>query len=286
VNDRAALLKLLRATQRLAEYVAAREGTYAALHLERLTMPMEPGIAEGFAIKPYGRGAQQLTRQNRRVNEYQAALISTYTDWAEDLADELDGIEDPIERDDAIEAALVALTLALSRLGRTAIPDLLALGLNGTGPSPRCLSDLAEMVEVNESYIGSSLVPTLRDRLHRALQDEAVLAAIGVGILGVLQSFQARVGAYAGAGWAAAQRGVADVAYQQGQAGEDGRIRWVVDEEAKHCPDCPECEGEYDSWDDMLDSTGGKMPGSGVQCASNCRCWLEVWNGSEWVRAL
>ena len=232
-----------------------------------------------------GAGAQRLRTWERETNAYQQALAAEYARWSRQLATDLEGAEDEEEQDEIITTALAALTLSLRRMGRENVIGGMTLGLGERPPTPQLLQEIAAQTQSNDLYIEGSLVPSLRDRLREALRDPEIVASGSAAILGVLTSMNARVESYAGGMWGAIQSGVGDVSRQAGEAGADERVYWEKDQLAKHCEDCLEHgDKEYESYDAMLAETGGKQPGAGVRCGSNCRCKLMVWGGDGWVR--
>jgi hypothetical protein len=56
-----------------------------------------------------------------------------------------------------------------------------------------------------------------------------------------------------------------------------------MDPFARHCGQCPILAREYDSWQAMVNATGGVLPGMGTDCDGNCRCHLEMLVGGLWV---
>lgn len=237
-----------------------------------------------------GVGAGKRRKWEKATNDYQSELAKAYEDWAEDLADDLveeEGTDE--ERDEVVEEALAVLALSLTRRGQDRIVAGGLLGAGKSPPSPQFLQRLASRVE---AYGGSveGLTLDLRRRIRTALSDPAVLATGAAAILGALMAVRARVErGGAGAMWSAIQEGVGETARDAEEDGTGGQVAWQRDEQAKHCQDCEEFgEDEfpgrtYESWDDMLAETSGRLPGE-VECSANCRCslWVEV-NG-EWTR--
>lgn len=251
------------------------------------TQQPEPDMTgnESFAANR-GTGAQKLRTWERATNAYQADLGAQYRKWSQRLATDLENADTDDERDEVIAAALLALAALLKQLGRENIPGAIDLGLGDHSPTAALLREVAAQLQANEGYIDGSLIPDLQHRLDSALRDPEIVASGAVAFAGILAGLDARVQSYAGTMWATIQAAVGDVARQAAEAGEDGRVRWALDPTVEnHCVDCLEYgDKEYESWDSLLGETGGRMPGSGVQCDGNCRCWLEIWNGQDWVR--
>uniref|UniRef100_A0A6M3KKJ3 Uncharacterized protein n=2 Tax=viral metagenome TaxID=1070528 RepID=A0A6M3KKJ3_9ZZZZ len=225
---------------------------------------------EEFALREFS-GPASLDKVVKRVNRYQRQLVSTYEDWAESTAAGLEAAA-PEDRDAIIAAAVATLIALLRQHGHQAIPEAAIVTAAGAGMTPRFLSQLGTMVSANDSFLDGSLGPSIADRLRQAVRDPAIMATGALAIVGALMALRARVAAYAGQAWAAGALGTGERATVMGRG-----VRWVLDDQAQHCDDCPRYAGFYPSFDDMLAQTGGAMPGAGVQCDGNCRCQLLEW---------
>lgn len=223
------------------------------------------------------------------TNAYQKALAALYEDWSRTLADDLEQAESDEERDAILAASLVVLAQEMRRLGRESISG--GMLLVTSTPSPALLADIAQMMANNEDYIDNSLVPDIRYRVQQGYFDPDVVATGAIAFLGILAAMQSRVESYAGTMWTTIQRASADEAVTGAETGElSGRVGWVRDAQAQHCDDCLEFgeDGEpgrvYDSYEDMLAMTGGRLPGQ-VRCSANCRCWIVVeFADGDWGR--
>lgn len=251
---------IAHALEELADALRELELLWSAPHCD----------AEEFALREFT-GPSSLDRVTKSVNRYQRLLVSSYEDWAEATAAELEAA-DPVEREAIATAAVATLIEMLSQQGHQAIPDAAIVAIGGVGMSPRFLSGLGTMVSANDSFLEGSLGPSVLDRLRTALRDPAVMATGALAIVGALMALRGRVGSYAGQAWAAGAWGTGEAATVLGRG-----VRWVLNDQAQHCPDCPKYAGFYPSFDDMLAQTGGAMPGAGVQCDGNCRCDLVEW---------
>jgi hypothetical protein len=241
-------------------------------------------VVETLADKRPGR-----RKWERAVNAYQGELGTLYDKWATALAASLAEAETDDEADEIIAVALLALAASMKEAGRDNITQGALLALGSTAASGAFLKTLGDRVEANDDYIDVNLLPDIRFRLQKGLQDPDIRASGAVAILGLLAAYQARVESYAGSMWTAMQEAQGETARVAEESGEGGRVAWQRDEQAQHCDDCieygeDEFPGrEYDSWDDMLAQTGNRIPGE-VQCSANCRCTLWVEVDGEWTR--
>lgn len=224
-----------------------------------------------------GAGSDKRREWEREVNAYQNELARTFEDWASELANDLAGSDE--EYDEILDAALLVLVGDLSDLGASNITKGAILGLGNTAPTPAYLGSLSSRLEANEGYIEASLLPDIRTAMLPAQFDALDAAAL----LALLVTFGGRVESYSGAMWTAMQEAQGVTAQEAQEAGEGGRVEWMLEEGAAHCDDCTDFAGVYDSWDEMMVTTGGRLPGE-VECSANCRCslWVEV--GDEWTR--
>lgn len=256
-------------------------------------------IDEQFALR-LKRGGPKWERS---TNAYEMELRQTYAGWADKTAAELSGVEDDATFQQRLEERVDELIAALILLGRRHLPEAHALGLAGQPASPRSTAELADAIAENERYLIESLGPGIIDKVDQRTKDEPLITADKVAMAGLLATFLARVGSYAGTHWATIMRGFGDRVKQQETAllvkmrqaaGVGVEIRadeatvpiiWRLDVSASHCRDCPDLAGIYESWDALMARTGGGTPGSGfTECRSNCRCWLEAKVGEGWGR--
>jgi len=233
--------------------------------------------AERFAdLRGVGKAGRR-PKAIEAVNAYQKALESEYADWAEDLASQLADADEG-DREALLAAALAALLLQLRAEGRKRITDAMMLALDGEPPTPEMLQALTDTIAENDRYLESSLIPAIRRKMEDALTDEDILTAIETGagddaLLGWLGTMTARTALYAGAWWKLFNHIVGR------KASENNReVIWYLDPSAKHCHDCPSWgspEGtHYESYEKMLEITGGMAPADGVECGGYCRCGL------------
>ena len=223
----------------------------------------------------------------RRTNEYQIALEQEYIDWYGKTAKQLAAEDDDGVREELLLAALLLLRARLVRLGRQKLPSAVTLGAGSTPLSPEAWAALQTEVENNEYFIATSLIPAIEQKTRTALEDDTIRDEASIG--GVFQAFLGRVSLYAGAYYHLVWKGWGEKIHEEERkATEKGepppRVRWVLDPDAKHCPDCIANAGSYESLDDMLMSTGGVMPGQGTQCDGRCRCRLEFESAGGWRR--
>jgi hypothetical protein len=223
----------------------------------------------------------------RATNAYELELRRTYQAWVDDTAKALAEIDDEQEFDEKLDEAVEALVAALVLLGRRGLPEAYQLGLADLPSSPQGIQELSEALVSNEDFLLNSFGPDVRSKMRQRVSEEPLIRTDKVSLAAVLATFLARVGSYAGAFWTLVQRGFGDRVRQD--PGEP-KVRWVLDARAKHCETClanGSVAGKvYDSFDDLLNQTGGALPAWGTRCDGNCRCWLEVQAKSgAWVRA-
>jgi len=222
-----------------------------------------------------GRG--RPTKQIQAVNEYQESLEDSYSDWADDFAEDIAKAEDDTARTAVIVAGLLALLGILQVLGRKSLPQAIDIALGDEAPTPELLRIIADIVAANEGYLKDSLIPDLQAKIEKALQDKDIQIALATGvgaeaIRGILGTMTARVGSYAGSAWMLHNMAVGAVATMKGKA-----IYWQRDHAAKSCDDCILYgDKEYKSMDALLLASGGRSPANGVICRSNCRCELTI----------
>lgn len=71
-------------------------------------------------------------------------------------------------------------------------------------------------------------------------------------------------------------------ARRQAKGSDDAPVRWVLDPLAQHCHECPLYQREYASMGELLNYTGGTLPGYGTTCDGECRCHLEELVDGRW----
>ena len=238
------------------------------------------GLEPSEGLESFAATGARPRKEVAAVNAYQAALESTYDEWAEDCAQQL-AEADEEDRSELLLLLLLLLLGRLRKLGEEYLPGAVNAALGDTPPPADVWARLAAAIAQNDDYLENSLLPALRLKLEAALADSDVLAAFRAGpaaaaaaLRGALATFAARVTSYAGEFWKLVNfsRGAAAAAQKR-------PIRAFLDAQAPHCDDCPQFHSEdgreYDSWDDYLAATGGRVPGQ-FQCAGNCRCWVEI----------
>jgi len=247
----------------------------------------------------FARGAARGRAYTQATDAYQASLQSQYDAWAAETARELAKV-DPDDEDAfrrKLDDRLAVGLLLLKKLGWFNIPAAFILGFGEpAGPDERRMVD--DEIAANDGYLETELFADIRGTLEGKI--DAVLLLLRYGdtgeavdtITGLLSSFRARVGRYAGQFWHAIQSGIvgrlkkpeAPGAPADPQAGK--RVRWVLDAGARHCVDCLEFAGEYNNIYALLAATRHILPGQGTKCSGNCRCHLEVEVSSgvwEWL---
>jgi len=219
----------------------------------------------------------------RATNAYELELRRTYQAWADDTARVLAETDDEQEFNEKLDEAVEALIAMLILLGRRKLPEAYQLGLAGLPSSPQGIQELSQALASNEEFLLNSLDPGVRAKVRQRTSDDPLIKTDQASLAAVFATFLARVGSYAGAFWALIMRAAVDRVRQRP---EEPRVRWVLDERAKHCRDCPRLASIYNNIEELLLTTGGHVPGSGgTECLSNCRCHLEFKKKESWVRA-
>lgn len=206
-----------------------------------------------------------------RTNQYEAELIRIYERWTAETAKRFIRAANTAARNTVVEDALLELEEELVNAGRKGLLDAMQLGSGDNELSPRGYEKLAEAITENEQYIANSLMPAIRIRMQVALNDEQFLRGGEVAIKGLLQSYNGRVGSYAGAYWRAIFAGVGNALSQEQ---DTRRVEWELDPAAEHCDDCIRNAGIYDSFDAL--ELGVGLPGERVRCRANCRCIVKI----------
>ncbi len=197
------------------------------------------------------------------ANAYRDGLKDLYNDWLKEVLDELANIEDEDGKSEYIVLALLSFGERVKELQRKRLLEAFDLGLAGDPASPEALVELAEYIELQESYVDDSLIPGLEEHFLGRLHD---MPEIGQEAFEESLSKRAyRVGLYAVGFWAVLQ------AAQAWISSPGRRCTWHLQPLADHCPDCPELAGEWTA------ATLPTKPGWGdTECGPGCRCWL-IW---------
>lgn len=219
----------------------------------------------------------------RATNRYQEELERAWSGWADAAAGRLAGAESEAEFEETLEEEVAAIVALLVALGRGNLQDATALGLDGVPASPELLQELSGKMTENEEFLRSSLGPAVETRVRASVREDPMMRDDAASLAALLGTFRARVSSYAGAFWALVMRGLIDKLRQDPDL-SIVPVRWVLDERAQHCPDCPRYAGAYDNIDALLTATGGAVPTENVQCDGNCRCHLEYLVKGRWVR--
>ena len=224
-----------------------------------------------------GGGPGRRSKSVEAVNAYQRELERAYRTWADDMASELAEAE-PDERDDLMAAALAALLASLRDEGRRRIAEAMRLAMGDDAPTAEVLQATADAIAENDRFLSDSLIPAIRAKLEAGLLDEDILTAIQSGdgddaIGGLLATLSGRAASYAGTWWMLYNQVIGRKTQESGR-----EVIWYLDPRAKHCEDCPRWgspEGTvYESYEKMLEITGGMAPADGVACGNYCRCGL------------
>lgn len=224
-------------------------------------------------------------RYETATNGYETALEDAYATWVKALGRTLSTkrILTPDEQKLEIGKALTDLQRTLQELGQENLPDALYVLGHNYVPSPDAFALMAEVLRENAKYIVETLIPDLRTKLERAVDE-------GADVIAVAQSLVARVRNLAGTYWTTIQHAIGDFAAQSETADDEVyECRWVCEKDKGSCESCLTFAGEYPSYNAMLEATRQCVPGYFVNspynsCWANCRCYLELKIKGVWVR--
>jgi len=224
------------------------------------------------------------TRYDHMTNDYKAALLDAYDSWVLWFKRELRDTSDPAELKRKIAEGAAGLIDRLRLVGQEHLPYAVnAIGVDDYVPSSDAWRMIADAIESQRADVEDRLVPFVINKLNTAVDE-------GTDLEAVAESCAPRVSEYAGHLWIVIQRLVGDFA-SQAAARDDliYRCRWVRVKDDNSCEACKAFEGEYESYDAMLQATGECVPGYFVgspyrSCWLNCRCYIELFIDGKWTR--
>lgn len=218
------------------------------------------------------------------VEAYRQGLQSIYDKWAVETAEALADIDpdDTEEIERKLEDALLVLAMLLHQYGESNLDKAFYLGYGGREVGADGLRVIQQEIENNYYYLDNSLKAAIQERAISDLEDfkdemrasrrEEAIALL----LAAFATRKARVDLYAGQYWHSIWMGWAQRKREEdAKKGEKTPVTWHLDPMARHCSQCPTLAGTYDSMQDLLNATGGILPGVGTECDGRCRCWLD-----------
>lgn len=237
---------------------------------------------------------QRGTIYDRETDAYQARLQDDYTEWVQQV-DRMLQKANPDNQQDLREkyAALVAAgLLAMKKAGWRRITQAFQIGYQDDALSPAAREALEEELRANDGYLENNLwakigramsVQQLTEaaRLHAGGKREEATAMV----MALLLAIRPNVGQYSGAFWRAIWAGsiVRVEEWVPMEEVEAMPVRWENDPLAKHCQTCLIYGSrDYASLDDLLETTGGILPGQGTECDGNCRCRILSLSSGAW----
>lgn len=191
-----------------------------------------------------------------------AATMSDVDDYKTTLEGLMTGlidrvVESPNDFDDAIDDLFDDFVDDLPQR----LTDGFGVGLAGTDASDEGVDRLKTVGQTSVDYFKKSLMVDLAATSIVGLEAEEIRKA--------LNPFVSRLGMYAGAFWESVWQG------QRDATPKTRKVKRILNDGADHCKTCPGKAKTYDSYDDMVSSSG--VPGDGSDtCLSNCRCTIEV----------
>ena len=255
-----------------------------------------------FEQHPAGQGLRtRPDKWDAFLNGYQRELVQTYDGWLSTTQKVLaraktDGV--PVSHLRTILNARIGdLEVDLKVLGDARIFEAGMRGLGDTfahrAESPGVRTTIARLQARNEAFIVDSLIPSVRTSLTGAL-GEADVGALRKALTTAGGPLRSRVAGYAGGATVAIfetqKRAGTDENVERLARGEPPiAVRWVIDPAAAHCSDDPArgtfgCPGLAREYPDGFDSLP-TVPAGQVSCLGNCRCHIEMNDGSGWRRA-
>jgi len=213
------------------------------------------------------------------VQDYEAQLRQIYADWARSAAAELEATPAD-EREDVLAALLLLLATALKQAGAAGLTAAYELGVAGE-LDDEMEAELAAAIAANSYYIDASLIPDVRARFLTDTsapefgwtRPELATAADGAGVPDG-QLWRGLLG-----------RDRGGLAHHLARRNDPPVFRYL-DPTARHCGTCPDKEGEYANWAEMVARCGG-VPGDGSdECGPGCRCGVYAYIDGDWVALL
>ena len=212
--------------------------------------------------------------------EFQQAVAEVYDEWLVEAARALRNAT-PENAVTVLDAQLAELERRILNAYRANLPEAHSAGY-GDALSPQALAALAERMAQAEKIVKEEVLPALKNKLYSDIIQAEVDPNELDGLIRIRMGILTR--AAGGQYWSTLVSGWVDRRREMEAAGRATKIRWRLDDEASHCPDCLAWAGEYDSVDQLP-----AIPGDGTsQCGWNCRCWLEEYNPEtgEWQRRI
>lgn len=212
--------------------------------------------------------------------EFQQAVAEVYEAWVAQAARAIRNAS-PEEAPAVLEGQLAELERQILTAYRTHLPAAHGAGY-GDAQTPQALAAMAKRLAVAEETLKKEVMPALKQKLFADLIHSQVDPGEYDGLIRIRMGTVTR--SAGGEYWQTIVKGWVDRRKEQEAAGKATKIRWRLDNEASHCPDCVAWAGEYDSVNQLP-----AIPGDGTsQCGWNCRCWLEEYNPEtgEWQRRI
>src|SRR5581483_7822641 len=223
-------------------------------------------------------------RYERATDDYQAALLAEYDAWVAVLLKKIGDETDAERVRQVIIEAMPDLRAALQAVAQESLPDAVNALSAAYVPSADAYRLIADAITENNADIETRLIPAVEEKLLRAVAD-------GTPLEQAAQAMVSRVSGYAGAFWVLLQRLIGDFIGQKQTADDEiYPVRWVRVDDEHSCDSCIAFEGEYPSYNAMLEATNQCVPGyffnSPYQsaCWGFCRCHLEAFIKGKWIR--
>jgi hypothetical protein len=225
----------------------------------------------------------KLNAYHAATNAYRDELVFEYAQWVEDVKEKLARVptdKSPAEIRETWEELIALGLLLLTRKAASRFPDAMRLGY-GSRTLPADVKNLLEMeIVANDSWMTGNLFPAVQRQL-KTEDLHQIMMLVWSGremeaaeyIEDSLMRRRHNVAQYAGHFWRVIHIGA--IEHDKDSDLPAMMYKWNLDELAEHCPTCLFFGNrEYGTLDDLLNFTGGILPGQGTECDGNCRCWL------------
>lgn len=243
---------------------------------------------ERFAVS-----GDRLAAYHSATNAYQEELRRAYEGWIETVMTELGQVGPDESRSEIRERwkELAAIGLLLfKRRGYERLPEAMALGYGSRALPPYLRSELERESVLNDQYLEDNLWPAVAKELDADSLYQALMlkwagndAAFDDIVRGSLTRRRGNAQQYSGQFWRVIMVGAVARLREE----EDAHlvpVAWVLDEMARHCSTCLLFgDRDYANIEDLLQFTGGILPGNGTECDGWCRCHLIYMRNGSWT---
>lgn len=145
-----------------------------------------------------------------------------------------------------------------------------SVGLVMESADPEAVDLALQTINEQKMFFENRFLPALREKIHAFLESPEGTALELSILVGSLGNMTERLISYAGSKFSLLNR-LFGMKLQR----EDRRVKWLLDDQAVHCPTCAKWGGKvWGSYAELVAETGGVTPGAGTECMAKCRCSL------------